>query len=61
MGATVKILFVDDEPAIRLSLPAILQMHGFEVASAGTVSEALHEISTNTFDVLISDLNIGKS
>lgn len=59
MGATVKILFVDDEPAIRLSLPAVLQMHGFEVTSAGTVSEALQEISTKAFDVLISDLNIG--
>src|SRR3954449_7474246 len=59
MAAMVKILFVDDEPAIRLSLPAILQMHGFDVTSAGTVSEAIQEISTKSFDVLISDLNIG--
>lgn len=59
MAATVKILFVDDEPAIRLSLPAILKMHGFDVTSAGSVSEAIQEISRKTFDVLISDLNIG--
>jgi DNA-binding response OmpR family regulator len=59
MAATVRILFVDDEPAIRLSLPAILQLHGFDVTSAGTVSEAIQEISTKAFDVLISDLNIG--
>ncbi len=59
MSGMVKILFVDDEPAIRLSVPAILQMHGFEVVSAGTVSEALHQISHKSFDVLISDLNIG--
>ena len=59
MAETVKILFVDDEPAIRLSLPAILRLHGFEVASAGTVSEAIQAISAQRFDVLISDLNIG--
>jgi DNA-binding response OmpR family regulator len=59
MAETVKILFVDDEPAIRLSLPAILQMHGFDVTSAGSVGQAIQEISTKSFDVLISDLNIG--
>ena len=59
MAAMVRVLFVDDEPAIRLSLPAILKMHGFDVTSAGTVGEALHKISSKAFDVLISDLNIG--
>jgi len=59
MPEPVKILFVDDEPAIRLSLPAILKMHGFEVTTAGSVSQAIQEISNNSFDVLISDLNIG--
>ena len=59
MTAMVKVLFVDDEPAIRLSLPAILKLKGFEVTSAGSVSEAIHEISNQHFDVLISDLNIG--
>lgn len=59
MAATVKILFVDDEPAIRASLPAILRLHGFNVTAAGTVSEALQAIGIDTFDVLISDLNIG--
>lgn len=59
MAETVKILFVDDEPAIRESLPAILRMHGFDVSSAASVGEALQAISTKSFDVLISDLNIG--
>jgi DNA-binding response OmpR family regulator len=57
--AGVRILFVDDEPGIRLSLPALLKLSGFEVVSAATVSEALHEIGKQPFDVLISDLNIG--
>jgi len=59
VGAGAKILFVDDEPAIRLSLPEILRMHGYDVTAAATVSEALQEISRQDFDVLISDLNIG--
>jgi len=61
MGETVKILFVDDEPAIRASLPAILRMHGFDVTSAANVAQALQQIAVKNFDVLISDLNIGNA
>jgi ActR/RegA family two-component response regulator len=55
-----RILFVDDEPSMRETLPQILAMHGYEVTSAGTVSEALSRIASYPFDVLISDLNIGE-
>lgn len=54
------ILFVDDEPAIRTTLPIILKRFGFEVTTVETVPEALHLISTRQFDVLVSDLNIGQ-
>lgn len=54
------ILFVDDEPSIRDTMPRILAMHGYEVTSAGTVAEALSKIASHSFDVLISDLNIGE-
>lgn len=59
MAKTVKILFVDDEPAIRATLPPVLRMHGFDVTSAANVAEALQAISAREFDVLVSDLNIG--
>ncbi|HVH85705.1 MAG TPA: response regulator [Terriglobales bacterium] len=52
-------LFVDDEPSIRLTLPEILRMHGHTVRVAATVPEALAAIQSERFDVLISDLNIG--
>jgi two-component system OmpR family response regulator len=52
-----RILFVDDEPGIRLTLPEILRQHGFSVTAVGTVNEALDEIMSAQFDVLISDLN----
>jgi DNA-binding response OmpR family regulator len=54
------ILFVDDEPGIRTTLPAILTGFGFKVTAAATVPEALNLIMSQPFDVLISDLNIGQ-
>src|SRR2546430_6647636 len=55
-----RVLFVDDEPSIRLTLPPVLQDAGFEVRVSASVPDALFEINTNPFDVLISDLNIGE-
>jgi DNA-binding response OmpR family regulator len=59
MADAIRILFVDDEPGIRLTLPAILEGAGFQVVAAATVPEALSIIGSQEFDVLISDLNIG--
>jgi CheY-like chemotaxis protein len=59
MGEAPRILFVDDEDSIRLTLPPLLESYGFKVASVATVDEALGLITQHKFDVLISDLNIG--
>ena len=59
MANEPKILFVDDEDSIRLTLPPLLQSYGFDVIAAATVAEALGLITQHKFDVLISDLNIG--
>lgn len=58
--ATLKLLFVDDEEAIRLTLPPILVERGFLVTVVGTVPEALSRIASEHFDVLIADLNVGQ-
>lgn len=55
----VRILLVDDEPSLTLTMPAILRHYGYEVTAVGTVNEALALITSAHFDVLISDLNIG--
>jgi CheY-like chemotaxis protein len=55
-----RLLLVDDEPAIVQTLSLILQHHDFEVTSAGDVAAALQAISTQTFDILVTDLNIGE-
>jgi DNA-binding NtrC family response regulator len=53
-----RLLFVDDENAIRETLRFILQRYGFSVIPAATVREALHQIEKQEFDFLPCDLNI---
>ncbi len=53
----VRVLFVDDEPGIRHTMPEMLRRQGFSVRAVGTVDQALAEITSARFDVLISDLN----
>ena len=55
-----RVLFVDDEPGIRTTLSAILEMHGFEVTARSSVPEALAAIQRDEYDVLLTDLNIGQ-
>jgi ActR/RegA family two-component response regulator len=55
-----KVLFVDDEPGIRMTLPTILRMHDFDVLAVASVPEAITAIAEKKFDVLIADLNIGQ-
>ena len=59
-GLSKRLLFVDDEEGIRTTLPTILERRGFDVRVAASVPEALSEIRTHEFDVLLSDLNIGE-
>lgn len=60
MPTRKRLLFVDDEPSIRLTLPPVLEDHGFVVTTAGSVDDAIERIDTARFDVLLSDLNIGQ-
>src|SRR5438874_13268254 len=55
-----ELLFVDDEPSIRLTLPPILQERGFHVQVAANVSAALTAIKARHFDILLSDINIDR-
>jgi DNA-binding NtrC family response regulator len=53
-----RLLFVDDERGIRETLSMILLRYGFTVALASTVEQALEQIRTQKFDLLLCDLNI---
>ena len=56
--ALVRILLVDDDEIVALALTALLKEHEFEVTTAVNVSEALKFISSETYDVLLSDLHM---
>src|SRR6266702_1910464 len=57
---SISMLFVDDEPSIRLTLPLILEEQGFQVRVADSIASALQEVWSQKFDVLLSDLNINE-
>jgi len=57
----IRLLFVDDEEGIRLTLAAVLKKQGFDVMTAATVREALSQVNSRHYDVLLCDLNIEKS
>src|ERR1700724_1731739 len=53
-----KVLLVDDDEAIREMMTATLEHKGFDVVAANNVTEALKLITTESFDVLITDLHM---
>jgi len=58
-GSTIpraKILIVDDEERLRLSLAEALELEGYTVATAADALEALEVIKTLPFDLLLTDL-----
>jgi DNA-binding response OmpR family regulator len=53
-----RVLLVDDDAAVRAMMNQGLERKGFDVVAAGSVTEALRRIATETFDVLITDLHM---
>lgn len=53
-----KVLVVEDDDAVRMMLQEGLQRDGFDVVAASNVRDALRLISTQSFDVLLSDLHM---
>src|SRR4051794_20046200 len=53
-----RILLVDDELAILLTLKAILEMHDFEVDTAASAKEAEKKLNGAEFDMVITDMRM---
>jgi YesN/AraC family two-component response regulator len=53
-----RVLLVDDDEMVRAMMTMTLEGKGFEVVPAASVSEALKLITTESFDVLITDLHM---
>jgi DNA-binding response OmpR family regulator len=57
-SASHRVLLVDDDDAVRTMMSLTLEHKGFEVVPAANVPEALKLITTESFDVLITDLHM---
>ena len=55
-----RILLVDDELAILLTLKAILEMNGFEVETANSADDAITKLSGAEYNMVITDLRMEK-
>ncbi|HLY91942.1 MAG TPA: response regulator [Candidatus Angelobacter sp.] len=53
-----RILLVDDELAILLTLKAILEIHGFDVETAISAKEAIAKLKAHTYHMIISDMKM---
>ncbi|HXY78579.1 MAG TPA: response regulator [Candidatus Acidoferrales bacterium] len=53
-----RILIVDDDLAILLTLKAVLELHGFEVETAGSSAEAVARMESAAYHMVISDLSM---
>ncbi len=53
-----RILLVDDELTILLTLKAILELHGFEVETAASAREAKSKLKANTYHMVITDMRM---
>jgi CheY-like chemotaxis protein len=53
-----RILLVDDELAILLTLKAILEMSGFEVETASSGREALQKLDAGVYQMVITDMRL---
>ena len=54
----IRVLVIDDEPAVRDSLSAFLEDYGFETASCGSAEEARDMMRAQPFDVCVVDLRL---
>jgi len=59
--ATVHLLIVDDEEAIRFSMSEYFTQHGFKVDTARELEEAEELLGNNSYEVVIQDLRLGPS
>lgn len=53
-----RILLVDDDVAVLLTLKAVLELNGFEVQTAASASAALAKLAAETYHMVITDVRM---
>lgn len=55
----VRVLIVDDDASLRLTLGLLLKARGFSVEQAASGEEALARLAAGGFDAVVSDVRMG--
>ena len=53
-----RVLLVDDDLSVLLSLKAVLELHQFEVQTAVSVSEAERKLAAGVFELVVTDVRM---
>src|SRR6476646_8005789 len=53
----LKVLIIDDQPAVRTALETLFEVHGLPSISVSTPDEALHLIATEDIGAVVQDMN----
>lgn len=54
----IHVLVVDDEPDIRATVSAMLEIEGYSVTEAANGADALHRVEENAPDVILLDMRM---
>ncbi|HEX6777171.1 MAG TPA: response regulator, partial [Ktedonobacterales bacterium] len=54
-----RILVVDDEPGVLMTIQAILKMEGYDVQGATNGQDALSSLQDQPYDLILTDLRLG--
>ena len=60
MTRQFNLLVVDDDLAVRESITRVLEAEGYQVCSAASCPDAIHEFDRRPIDMVLLDLNLGK-
>ncbi len=56
----MRVLVVDDDASLRLTLALLLRARGFDVDQAASAEDALAVLACGRFDAVVSDVRMGK-
>jgi len=53
----LKVLIIDDQPAVRIALQTLFEIHALDAVSVQSAQEALHLLSTDDIGAVVQDMN----
>ena len=57
----LKVLIIDDQPAVRTALETLFEVHGMPVVSVGSPEEGLHLLATDDIGAVVQDMNFAEA